>query len=162
MPTSSAGPSPLPLDLSRLKFVAVGRYRSGGKLEIFLDGVSVSTIRLTAAEWCVASCLIDALNASVDIPGSAYIDVSGLVAQLRTIPRSPFSSVVPSTVHRNIYGIRGKFSTAFDSVLVRGSAAGPVSDPSDRPWSHELLEFDPQLGYRVNLSPAQVQIIHLP
>ena len=148
--------------LSRVGFRAVGRYRTGGRLEILVDGRRRDELSFSSAEWIVLVLLLKAAKrVSADDPFAAYVDVCHLVEQMQDISAqlrtySPFRAVVSETVHRNICKLREKLKQA----TARESLFGDSIAKDE--WAPLLLERDQQLGYRLNVLPNNVDIVFLP
>lgn len=144
--------------LPRLGFRAVGRYRSGGKLELFVDGRRTDELRFSSAEWIV---LVLLLKAATCVPTheafAAYLDARHLAEQMQDISAqlrgsSPFVAVIPVTVHRNICKLRDKLKQATARAALFGNSI------SEGEWAHLLLEWDRPLGYRLNVLPETAEI----
>ena len=153
---------PAPSFHSRIKLQAVGRYRTGGRLRVFVDGRLTDDLNFTSAEWIVLVLLLEAAKqVATERPFAAYIDTGTLVQQMQEISKqlreaSPFCAVVDVTVHRNINKLRDKLKHA---SARRTLFAGTLAK---RQWAHLLLERDRQLGYRLNVLPNQIEIVVLP
>jgi hypothetical protein len=130
----------------RFTLRAIGRWKSGGVLEVGLDGRLAVTISLAAGEWDVAAMLIGVgmRTAAWDWAG-AFMTAPELARGL--YQRSRRGNSDPANIPRYVYRLRKSIAEKLN---------GQVEDP--RQWTRGLIENHRFLGYRIGLPPENLDL----
>lgn len=152
---SDTAPSvPYPID-ERISLRARGRWRKGGLLKIYYDGQFKTKIEFRGRPWIVLSLLMDAAIRSVGSdPDDAFRikeDLADGLAKhlgLSSKTRNRRKPRYPRRYVKNVVNLLRD--------VIEDGVTGWVDNP--REWSRQLIEFHDTLGYRIGISPANLDL----
>ena len=130
--------------------IAIGRWKTGGILEIYFESQLLDRVILPQAEWAVVALLVQAAERSKSNWTAAYLNADELTHGLER--KTDLQDLDNQKIFTYVYKVRQMLKHTDAAKL----AVHKFGD--DVPWPKLLLEKHKRLGYRLSLPPENVRV----